>query len=167
MSEYAAPPSVCAITTTTTMYNYDDRITFHTLMLEMSEVTEQKAASPLLESATRFYPCDATLAPYQLLPGVCMSVCLSSRVGVLSKWLNGWRFLRHCVLTYRKIRVPLKIRALPSETLFQTLDLESFATARRLPQGVVNLVRRRWTLSVISGRPSSVELRLKRCLRIS
>jgi len=59
------------------MYNYDDRITFHTLMLEMSEVTEQKAASPLLESATRFYPCDATLAPYQLLLGVCMSVCLS------------------------------------------------------------------------------------------
>jgi len=59
------------------MYIYDDRITFHTLMLEMSEVTEQKAASPLLESATRFYPFDATLAPYQLLLGVCMSVCLS------------------------------------------------------------------------------------------
>jgi len=60
-------------------------------------------------------------------------------------------FLPTCpTLSYKENRAPPKIRALPSGTLSQTLDLETFATTRRSSQRVVSLVRHRWTLSVMN-----------------
>ena len=47
---------------------------------------------------------------------------------------------------HKEIRVPSKIRLLPSGTLLQTLDLENFATAYRSSRHVINLARERWTL---------------------
>jgi len=77
------------------------------------------------------------LARHMLSSCVRPSVC-PSQPGVLSKWLNR----SICVLAQRQpsvyptlcftgIPVSSKIRVLPSGTLFKTLDLENFATARR------------------------------------
>ena len=85
-----------------------------------------------------FYSPDAMLARV-LAVAACLCVCLSaclSRVGVLLKQLNesSW-FLApklpstHPALCYEEIRVSSEIRALPSGTLSQTLDLKNFAPA--------------------------------------
>jgi len=68
----------------------------------------------------------------------CASVVLAC-LSVLHKWLSS-NFLAnmfpstHAALCWKGIRVSPKIRALPSGTLPQTLDLENFATARRPSQ---------------------------------
>jgi len=74
------------------------------------------------------------LARYMPWPCVrlCRCLCLS-QVGVLneSSWFWRGRFLPlilHCIM---RIWVSQKIRVLPSRTLFQTLDWETFATASR------------------------------------
>jgi len=51
-------------------------------------------------------------------------------------WHRPYKYgtkLRHCHSVYRpkEIRVPPKIRVLPSGTLSQTLDIENFASASR------------------------------------
>jgi len=81
-----------------------------------------------------------------------MSVSLS-QVGVLLNRLNesSW-FLAseltstYAKLCYKEIQVPSKIRVLPSETLFQTLDLEHFATAYRSLKRVINVAQQSWKL---------------------
>ena len=88
------------------------------------------------------------LAPV-LAMALCLSVCLCLlQVGVLSKRLNEsrWFWARelpstrptHC---YKEIQVIPKMRVLPSGTLFQTLDLENFATAYRSSKRVINFAR--------------------------
>ena len=57
---------------------------------------------------------------------LAMALCLClSQVGVLSKRLKkiGLVFDMGASLCYKEIQVPSKIRALPSGTLLQTLDL--------------------------------------------
>ena len=85
-----------------------------------------------------------------------MALCLRVRLPVRHKpglrrndWTDRTGFWRRSfrlpVLpgVIKTIRVPLKIRAIPFETLFKSLDLENFVIARRLLQSVVNLVRYR------------------------
>jgi len=61
-------------------------------------------------------------------------------------------------LPYQEIwATPPKIRVLPPETFLPNSRLGTFATARRLSQRVVILVRQRWTHNVINGRPNQVE----------
>ena len=77
---------------------------------------------------------------------VCVSCLCLSQVGVLSKRMNGssWYFCigasfdLSCTLFYRKIRVSLKIRVLPSQTLSITQGLVNFATTRSSLQPVTN-----------------------------
>jgi len=92
-----------------------------------------------------FYPCQAKLAMAPCLSVclsvcLCVSVCVCSSHGVLSKRLNepGWFLARELLSSYptlccKEIRVTLKIRVLPSGTLFKTLDfLENFAMRQRV-----------------------------------
>jgi len=52
--------------------------------------------------------------------------------GNQSGWFLAWELpLTYPTLSFKEIQVPSKRMALPSETLFQTLDLENFATACR------------------------------------
>ena len=79
-----------------------------------------------------FLPRDAMLARYG---PVSLSVCVHYKSDF---YRNGW--LNRAVLAWElppsthtcATRVSLKIKALPSETLSQTLDLENFATAGRI-----------------------------------
>ena len=86
-----------------------------------------------------FLPRDATLARYMLSscvrpfvrPSVCLPVCHKPVL-----YQNDWFLPRRLPSTYptlccKEIWVSPKIMALPSGTLFQTLDLENFATASR------------------------------------
>ena len=73
-------------------------------------------------------------------------VCLS-QLGVLSKlldesgWFLVWELSTYPTLCCKEIRVSSEIRVLPSGTLFQTLDLENFATAYRSSKRVINFAR--------------------------
>ena len=106
----------------------------------------QLRSRPLISS---FYPRDAMLAR---LPAMALCLCLS-QVGVLSKRLNesGWFLVWELLSAYltlccKEIQVSSKIRALPSGSLLQTLDLEHFATAYQSSTLVMNPARERWTL---------------------
>ena len=81
------------------------------------------------ESAAPSCPRPLAIAP-------CLSVCVClSQIGVLLKQLNesSWfwhgSFLRPIYLHCKEIWIPPKIRVLPSWTLSQTLDLETWKTS--------------------------------------
>ena len=97
---------------------------------------------------------------------VCVCVCMSvisqssvettGRIELFSARRLSSAYFTLCI---EEIRLSPKIKELPDGTLTRTLDLEYFATARRSSQVcVANLVRQRWTFSVIYWRLSSVEL---------
>jgi len=82
---------------------------------------------------------------------VCLSVCLcQSQVGVLSKrlcessWYLAWEFLSTS-LTDTALKGNSDISknngsSVPSGTLFQTPNLDNFASANRLSRPVIDLV---------------------------
>jgi len=111
------------------------------------------------ERQTHFYQRDAMLArvlAVALCPclSVCLSVCVCHKsVFCRNGWTNWAGFwhgsffppILHC-MCYKEIHVSSKIGALPSGTLFQTLDLDNFTTACRSSKRVINFPRERWTL---------------------
>jgi len=80
-----------------------------------------------------------------------MALCLSVRHK--SKGMDGlilffaWRLsLIYPTLCFKEIQLPTKIRVLPSGTLSRTRDFEIFSTVSRLSNGVINVIRKRWTV---------------------
>ena len=108
---------------------------------------------PVRSFASTGTSCGPVYVSVYVSVSVCLSVCLSHQVGVLSKRLNesDWFLARELPSTYptlccKEIQVSPKIRALPSGTLLQTLDLENFAMAYRSSKRAINLAPERWTL---------------------
>ena len=72
-------------------------------------------------------------------PSLCPSVCPSLQAGIVSKpldesnWFLAWRLsFTYPTLYFKEIWVSPKVRALPSETLSQTMDLSNNASSYAL-----------------------------------
>ena len=91
-----------------------------------------------------------------LWPCVRLSVSVRlSQFGVVTKWMNklGWFLAWEFLLTHPTLKfdVPSKLRALPSSTLPQTLDLENFAAIGQSSECVIDSARQ-------GGRPERDKL---------
>jgi len=88
-----------------------------------------------------FYQHDAMLA-WLLAVVMCLCVSVTRQYCIeMAAWIElifACRFPSICATMYfKEIRVPLKIRVLPSGTLSQTLDLENFTTAQHWSENVI------------------------------
>jgi len=106
----------------------------------------------------------AVVACPSVRPSVHLSVtsrfCIETtrRMELVLAWMLPLTYTKLCC---KEIRVPPKIRVLPSETFpFFFWDLENFATASRLCIGVVGKTRRRASLWIT---PTTVEHVMARC----
>jgi len=99
---------------------------------------------------------------------LCLSVCMS-QVGVLSKrlnessWFLAWELSStYSAQRYKEIRVPSKIKVLPSGTLLQTLDLRKFCHG-------ISIGKTRYQLSStkVHGRPERDKLDRRRSTKLT